>query len=80
MENTTVDTQITIADLNMLKNIIDLASSRGAFRANELTTVGETYEKLCAFLDAVVTQTNVQNQSDNDVAQTADTQPQGESK
>jgi hypothetical protein len=84
MENNTVDTQITIADLNMLKNIIDLASSRGAFRANELTTVGETYEKLCAFLDAVVNQASAQTQGTTEDTQpqgtAKDTQPQGESK
>ena len=76
MENNTVtvDTQITIADLDMLKNIIDLASSRGAFRGAELKTVGETYEKLCAFLDAVLAQAKSQNENDEF------NQPQGESK
>lgn len=77
MENNTVavDTQITIADLDMLKNIIDLASSRGAFRGAELKTVGETYDKLCAFLDAVVAQAKAQEEAGADA-----TQPQGESK
>lgn len=76
MENNTVavDTQITIADLDMLKNIIDLASSRGAFRGAELKTVGETYEKLCAFLDAVVAQAKAQDNGDEA------TQSQGEIK
>lgn len=55
MENT-----ITIADLNLLKNIIDLASTRGAFRAAEMKQVGEVYEKLTVFLEAVVTQTQTQ--------------------
>jgi hypothetical protein len=52
MENT----QITVADLNLLKNIIDLASTRGAFHASEMREVGEVYEKLVAFLEAVVSQ------------------------
>jgi hypothetical protein len=56
MENT----QITVADLNLLKNIIDLASTRGAFRAAEMKQVGEVYEKLNAFLEAVVSQAAAQ--------------------
>jgi hypothetical protein len=56
MENT----QITIADLDLLKNIIDLASTRGAFRAAEMKQVGEIYEKLSAFLEAVVAQAQAQ--------------------
>jgi len=68
MENTTLDnTQITIADLNLLKNIVDLASTRGAFRGTELTQVGQVYDKLAAFLDAVVAQAQAQeNQPDAD--------------
>ena len=33
--------------------IIDLSSSRGAFRGAELKTVGEVYEKLDTFLKSV---------------------------
>ena len=54
------NTQITIQDLDMLKNIIDLASSRGAFRAAEMKDVGEVYNKLSAFLEAVVAQAQSQ--------------------
>lgn len=53
MENT-AQNQITIADLDVLRNVIDLASSRGAFRANELQQVGELYNKLTRFLEAAV--------------------------
>jgi hypothetical protein len=52
--------QITIADLDMIKNIIDLASSRGAFRAAEMKEVGEVYNKLTEFLDAVIAQAQAQ--------------------
>jgi hypothetical protein len=47
---------ITISDLNTLKNIIDLACTRGAFRASEAREVGELYEKLSQFLTAVTAQ------------------------
>lgn len=55
-----MENNITVADLNLLKNIIDLASTRGAFRAAEMKQVGEVYEKLTAFLDAVVAQAQAQ--------------------
>ena len=44
---------LTINDLNSLKVIIDIASSRGAFKPNEMVAVGQTYTKLSAFLDQV---------------------------
>jgi hypothetical protein len=55
-----MENNITVADLNLLKNIIDLASARGAFRAGEMTQIGEVYDKLTAFLDAVVAQAQAQ--------------------
>jgi hypothetical protein len=55
-----MENNITIADLNLLKNIIDLASTRGAFRAGEMKQIGEVYEKLAAFLEAVVAQAAAQ--------------------
>jgi hypothetical protein len=55
-----MENNITVADLNLLKNIIDLASTRGAFRAGELQEIGEVYNKLSAFLEAVVEQAQAQ--------------------
>jgi hypothetical protein len=57
MENTT---QITVADLDTIKNIIDLACTRGAFRGEELTQVGTVYDKLTVFLSAVIAQAQAQ--------------------
>ena len=54
---------ITIADLGLLKNIIDLASTRGAFRAAEMKEVGEVYDKLTAFLETVVAQAKAQEET-----------------
>lgn len=45
--------ELTINDLNAMKVIIDVASSRGAFKPNEMLLVGQTYTKLSAFLDGV---------------------------
>lgn len=49
-------TPISITDLAVLKNLIDVACERGAFRAAELSTVGAVYDKLTAFLASVVQQ------------------------
>lgn len=46
MENST----ITIGDLVVIRNALDLASTRGAFRGAELSTVGSVFDKLQAFL------------------------------
>jgi hypothetical protein len=51
---------LTINDLNALKVIIDIASSRGAFKPNEMVAVGQTYTKLATFLDAVQKQAEAQ--------------------
>lgn len=44
---------LSVQDLQGLKTIIDVASQRGAFKPNEMMTVGQTYNKLDAFLGAV---------------------------
>lgn len=41
---------LTITDLTNLKAVIDLASSRGAFKPNEMLAVGTVYTKLSNFL------------------------------
>lgn len=48
--------ELTVQDLNALKQIIDVASQRGAFKPNEMVTVGQTYSKLEAFLTAIAEQ------------------------
>jgi hypothetical protein len=48
--------ELTVQDLTAIKQIIDVASTRGAFRANEMAVVGTTYNKLESFLSAVSAQ------------------------
>jgi hypothetical protein len=48
--------ELTINDLNAMKVIIDIASSRGAFKPNEMVAVGQTYTKLTTFLESVAAQ------------------------
>ena len=47
------DTSISLNDLQVLANIVDLATQRGAFRGNELSQVGAVFDKLSAFLQQV---------------------------
>lgn len=54
---------LTINDLNALKTIIDIASSRGAFKPNEMVAVGQTYNKLDTFLTTVAEQAKAAEQS-----------------
>ena len=79
MENTTQQSQqldtITVADLDNLRSIVDIASSRGAFRGAELSQVGAVYDKLSRFLEAVLAQAQAQEQANNP---TAPDQTQGE--
>jgi len=47
---------ISLQDLQVLAQIVDLASQRGAFRGAELTQVGSIFDKLNAFLGFVAEQ------------------------
>lgn len=42
---------LTLQDLSAIKSIIDVASSRGAFKPNEMVAVGTIYSKLDKFLE-----------------------------
>ena len=44
--------ELTINDLSAIKTIIDVASSRGTFKPNEMVPVGTIYLKLEKFLAA----------------------------
>lgn len=52
--------ELTVADLSAVKSIIDVASSRGAFKPNEMVAVGQVYSKLETFLAAVQAQQQAQ--------------------
>lgn len=47
---------LNVNDLNAMKTIIDLASSRGAFKPSEMVAVGQVYTKLVNFLTNVAKQ------------------------
>jgi hypothetical protein len=45
--------ELTINDLAALRAIVEIATQRGAFKAQELTLVGSTYDKLSGFLTSM---------------------------
>jgi hypothetical protein len=45
--------ELNLNDLMMLKNVLDVVTTRGAFKANELSSVGVLYDKLDKFLASV---------------------------
>lgn len=51
-------TGLSINDLSTLKQVIDVASQRGAFKPNEMVAVGQVYTKLDEFLSQVSNQQN----------------------
>ena len=52
--------QLTIADLASIHTLIDAACTRGAFKAPEMSRVGEIYDKLTRFLETATQQAQEQ--------------------
>jgi hypothetical protein len=69
---------LTIQDLTAMKTIIDVASSRGAFKPNEMTTVGTVYSKLELFLNAVAEQQAAAQEAQAQATAQSETAPKGE--
>lgn len=53
---------ISIQDLQNLLVVVDLATSRGAFRGTELSQVGQLFDKLNTFLQSVAPQQQASQQ------------------
>jgi hypothetical protein len=75
---------VTLADLDLIRQIIDLAATRGAFKGPELSDVGRVYNKLSAFLDLATAQAQAEQEAanpapqDNSSAPSAEAPSQGE--
>lgn len=48
--------ELNVNDMVMIKSMIELGTQRGAWRANELTTVGVLYQKVSTFVATLVPQ------------------------
>jgi len=53
-ENEAQTTGLSINDLITLRRIVEIASERGAFRAPELTAVGQVYDRMNTWLQSVL--------------------------
>jgi translation initiation factor IF-2 len=62
VEQPAQNAELTVQDLASIKQIIDVASQRGAFKPDEMVVVGTTYSKLSAFLSVVQAQQAQANQ------------------
>lgn len=51
-----VTPELTVNDLNNIKQVLEAAVRRGAFQAGELSSVGAAYDKLSTFLQAIAAQ------------------------
>lgn len=59
--NAEANTSLTVADLRNLRTIIDVASTRGAFKGAELKSVGEAFDKLDQFVKAIDAKAQTEN-------------------
>lgn len=50
---TPVQAELSIADLQNIRTLIDVAVRRGSFGATELSSVGAVFDRLNAFLSSV---------------------------
>jgi len=48
--------ELNLTDLLAMRNLIEVVSQRGAFKATELTAAGQLFDKLNAFLNAAEAQ------------------------
>ena len=53
---------LNLNDLAAIRNLIDVVTQRGVFKANELSSAGALYDKLTAFLNAAQAQTQAPQQ------------------
>jgi hypothetical protein len=44
--------ELNLNDLAAIRNLIEVVTQRGAFKANELSSVGVLFDKINAFLEA----------------------------
>ena len=49
-QNEVENPKITMEDIVLVQRILALASSRGAFRAEEMSSVGRVYDRVSAFV------------------------------
>ena len=64
--NNTQEISLTVADIVNVKQIIEVATNRGAFRADELTQIGMVYDRLTSWLVTVTATTDEEAEESNE--------------
>lgn len=54
---------LNLNDLLAIRNLIEVVTQRGVFKANELSSAGVLYDKLSAFLNAAQAQSQAQQET-----------------
>jgi hypothetical protein len=57
--------QLTLTDIISVKHLIDAACTRGAFKAHEMQSVGELYNKISRFVDETQAQIQAQQPAES---------------
>jgi len=71
--------QLTINDIALTRDVIDLACKRGAFNGAESRQVGTLYEKIDLFIKTALAQAEAEKQAETGDPELANTpEPQGE--
>lgn len=65
MENTNQSPTISIQDLATIHALLEVAYTRGAFKADEASKLGSVYDKLTGFLQSVIEQAKVAEEQAN---------------
>jgi hypothetical protein len=63
--------QLSLNDFSLVVNIIDACTERGAFKGNELATIGQLREKFVAFVKANTPPEEVQAADDENTSEEA---------
>lgn len=50
--------ELSIADILVLKQVVEIATARGAFRAPELTQIGRVYDRVNKWVETVAPAAN----------------------
>lgn len=64
MDNEQPNIEITPNDLVVIRQVMDIATQSGAFKAGDLTTVGTVYDKVNGIVESLIAQSKA-NQEEN---------------
>ncbi len=64
MDNEQPNIEITPNDLVVIRQVMDIATQSGAFKAGDLTTVGTVYDKVNGIVEGLIAQQNAAKDND----------------